>query len=182
MDKLIMNDYMEAYKKLDKLCKEIFYSEKGVSSYIEEMENESRWGERYVLGWNEIYKKLKHYRWVRNQYAHEVDALDRIDINVHDIEWLENFTQMIMERKDPFSKLREYKEERIAKKNSKYNNDTKYDLKDSQYNQINIQYDLKDIQYHSGNTQYNKKKITGQLIMATIVTIIIIAIICICTK
>lgn len=31
------NDFMESYKHLDKICKEIFNSEKGVTTYIDTM-------------------------------------------------------------------------------------------------------------------------------------------------
>ena len=32
-------EFQEAYKKLDKLCRELFSSDTGVSTYIREMEN-----------------------------------------------------------------------------------------------------------------------------------------------
>ena len=33
------NDFMESYKHLDKICKEIFNSEKGVTTYIDTMKD-----------------------------------------------------------------------------------------------------------------------------------------------
>ena len=43
------NDFMESYKHLDKICKEIFNSEKGVTTYIDTMK-EVNDGNRYVYG------------------------------------------------------------------------------------------------------------------------------------
>ena len=45
------NDFMESYKHLDKICKEIFNSEKGVTTYIDTMK-EVNDGNRYVPLWN----------------------------------------------------------------------------------------------------------------------------------
>lgn len=65
------NDFMESYKCLDKICKEIFNSENGVTTYIDTMK-ETNDGNRYVPLWNETLYKLKHYRYIRNRYVHEV--------------------------------------------------------------------------------------------------------------
>ena len=52
------NDFMESYKHLDKICKEIFNSEKGVTTYIDTMK-EVNDGNRYVPLWNKTLYKLK---------------------------------------------------------------------------------------------------------------------------
>lgn len=42
------DEFMEAYKQLDKICKEMYENEKGVTTYIDEMENQ-RNGEFLLL-------------------------------------------------------------------------------------------------------------------------------------
>ena len=51
MNSCLNNDFMESYKHLDKICKEIFNSEKGVTTYIDTMK-EVNDGNRYVPLWN----------------------------------------------------------------------------------------------------------------------------------
>ena len=60
---------MDAYKNLEKLCGEMYGQQNGISAYIDEMTQTP--GSYYVKDWNEDLKKIKHYRWVRNQISHE---------------------------------------------------------------------------------------------------------------
>ena len=53
--------FIDSYKRLEKLCSEIYNDNHGVSSYIDEMIN-TPIGARYVPGWDEDLKQLKHYR------------------------------------------------------------------------------------------------------------------------
>lgn len=97
-------DFLEAYKKLDELCKQILSSEKGVSQYIEEMENEG-FSRRNIRNWDNDYQKLKDMRRIRNQLAHEVDSFDQSLFSEKDIDWLKDFRSRILEQADPFSLL-----------------------------------------------------------------------------
>ncbi len=74
----------------------------GISGYIEDMESHPR-GAYQVVGWDDDYKALKHYRWVRNQIAHEVYADEENMCEPGDIEWLEDFYQRIMNQTDPLA-------------------------------------------------------------------------------
>ena len=65
--------FMASYKHLEKLCGEVMGDERRLSAYIDEMERKYM-GARYVAGWNEDLRKLKHYRWVRNQIVHDPDC------------------------------------------------------------------------------------------------------------
>ena len=60
--------FMESYKHLDNLCKDM--NGIGVTGYIKDMEQEHNGG-FYVAGWKNDYMQLKHYRYIRNQIAHE---------------------------------------------------------------------------------------------------------------
>lgn len=95
-------EFFEAYKRLDELCKQVLLSDRGISEYIKEMENE---GQVYVGGWERDYKQLKRMRWLRNQIAHEADTIEKNIVTMQDIEWLKEFHVRIMECKDPFSLL-----------------------------------------------------------------------------
>lgn len=105
MNNLIL-EYLEAYKSLDRLCRQILESDRGVSEYIDEMSNESQ-GKMLVAGWEKDYKQLKRMRWIRNQLVHDVDSFQDNLISARDVEWLRTFQSRIMERTDPFSLLAE---------------------------------------------------------------------------
>lgn len=95
--------FLEAYKELDELCKQVLSSDRGVSVYIDEMSHESR-GYR-IPGWERDYKKLKHLRWIRNRLVHENGSFEQNLVSVEDIEWLRTFYRRIIECADPFSLL-----------------------------------------------------------------------------
>ena len=94
--------FLSAYKHLEKLCKDVMGNERGVSAYIEEMERKSL-GYRYVSGWESDLKKLKHYRWVRNQIVHDPDYEEEDLTAQEDVWWLEDFYDRIMDRTDPLA-------------------------------------------------------------------------------
>ena len=98
-------EFMEAFKHLDKICKEIFNSEKGVTSYIEAMEKMTN-GDRYVTNWDYVLKRLKNLRHIRNQYAHEIGSSYDNICAPEDIEWLKSFYNEIMNTTDPLAQYR----------------------------------------------------------------------------
>ena len=103
MDNMIL-EFLEAYKSLDELCKQILSSDRGISEYIDEMNRESQ-GRMRVACWEMDYKRLKKLRWIRNQLVHETNSFQDDLISLEDIEWLKNFYARIMECTDPFSLL-----------------------------------------------------------------------------
>ena len=100
--------FIDSYKRLEKLCSEIYSDNHGVSSYIDEMVNTSI-GARYVSGWDEDLKQLKHYRWVRNQIVHEPGCTEENMCEPGDAEWLDNFRSRIMSGSDPLTLYRKTK-------------------------------------------------------------------------
>ena len=80
-------NFIDSYKKLEKLCNEMYGDKHGVSLYIDEMIN-TPVGSRYVKSWNEDLKQLKHYRWVRNQIVHEPGCTETNMCNRDDIQWI----------------------------------------------------------------------------------------------
>ena len=107
-------NFMTSYKHLDNLCHQIYPdAQNGISGYIEDMENNPT-GNQQVRGWTEDYKTLKHYRWVRNQIAHEENMSES-----GDTEWLENFSRRIMDQTDPLALLHQMSKPHVQEKPSR---------------------------------------------------------------
>ncbi|MBO5867622.1 MAG: hypothetical protein J6Q54_01780 [Oscillospiraceae bacterium] len=96
---------MDAYKRLEKLCGELMRDDHGVSAYIKEMENTPK-GTFLVSGWQTALKQLKHYKWIRNQIAHNVDCTEENMCSEEDTQWLCDFHARIMNQTDPLAMYR----------------------------------------------------------------------------
>ncbi len=92
--------FIDAYKRLEKLCKEMNGSDRPVSAYIDEMVNTPH-GARYVAGWDTDLKNLKHYRWVRNRISHDPGCTEENMSNLQDEKWVTDFYDRIMRQEDP---------------------------------------------------------------------------------
>ena len=97
--------FISSYKHLEKLCGEVMNDRRCISAYIEEMERKPR-GAFYVPSWNDDLKALKHYRWVRNQIAHEPDCDEDNMCDEDDVLWLAQFYSRIMNQTDPLTLYR----------------------------------------------------------------------------
>ncbi len=97
--------FMASYKHLEKLCGDVMGDQRRLSAYIEEMERKPM-GPRYVAGWNEDLRNLKHYRWVRNQIVHDPDCYEEDLCDPTDVDWLEDFYDRIMDQTDPLALYR----------------------------------------------------------------------------
>lgn len=100
--------FIDSYKRLEKLCSEVYGDNHGVSAYIDEMVNKSD-GSYCVSGWNEDLKQLKHYRWVRNQIVHEPNCSEENMCTPEDTQWINNFHSRIMSANDPLAQYRKIK-------------------------------------------------------------------------
>lgn len=92
--------FMSSYKKLDNLCRDM--NGIGVTGYIEDMEQNPN-GDYHVPGWKNDYYKLKRYRYIRNQIAHENDANEDNMCSAEDENWIKSFYDRIMVQKDPLA-------------------------------------------------------------------------------
>ena len=101
-------EFIDSYKRLEKLCSEVYGDNHGVSAYIDEMVNKSD-GSYCVSGWNEDLKQLKHYRWVRNQIVHEPNCSEENMCTPEDTQWINNFYSRIMSSNDPLALYRKAK-------------------------------------------------------------------------
>lgn len=77
----------------------------GVSAYIAEMESTPK-GPYLVQDWDEDFKRLKHYRWLRNQIAHEPNCTEENMCEYDDAQWIDDFYDRIMNQSDPLAMYR----------------------------------------------------------------------------
>ena len=94
--------FIESYKHLEKLCGEVLNDDRRISAYIDEMINTPR-GSYLVRGWDNDLKQLKHYRWIRNQIAHEPNCTEQNMCIPSDTAWLDDFYSRIMNQTDPLT-------------------------------------------------------------------------------
>ncbi len=92
--------FMDSYKRLDNLCKTFPDYPKGISSYIEVMERSNQIRHR-CIGWSSDYDRLKKYRYIRNQIAHDNGIYEDEVCDWDDIDWLENFHSRMLNQTDP---------------------------------------------------------------------------------
>ena len=107
--------FIDSYKRLAKLCSEIYTDNHGISSYIDEMTNNPM-GSHYVRGWEEDLKQLKHYRWIRNQIVHEPGCTEENMCESDDAQWLDNFHSRIMSADDPLALYRKARNPQTTQK------------------------------------------------------------------
>lgn len=100
--------FIDSYKHLEKLCGEILNDDRKVSAYIDEMINTTN-GSLYVNNWDEDLKRLKHYRWIRNQIVHDPACNEADMCNIEDERWLNDFYSRIISQNDPLSIYRKAK-------------------------------------------------------------------------
>ena len=97
--------FINSYKRLEKLCNEIYDSNHGISAYIDDMLRLTS-ASRYVSSWDNDLKQLKHYRWIRNQIAHEPNCTEEKMCEYGDVQWIDDFYDRIMNQSDPLAMYR----------------------------------------------------------------------------
>lgn len=97
--------FFENYKKLEKICNEIYSANNGVTQYINEMENISYSKYRNIPNWISDLSTLKSLRHIRNQIAHNEGSFSENWCTLKDIEWLNAFYMRILKQTDPLALL-----------------------------------------------------------------------------
>ncbi len=97
--------FLEAYKMLEKLCCELYGTNHGVSSYIDDMSQQSSAACR-IPGWSDDLRQLKHYRYVRNQIVHDPASSEDNMCKSGDELWVHNFYHRILNCDDPIARYR----------------------------------------------------------------------------
>ncbi len=105
-------DFLEEYKSVDNICKDIFGTRDGITEYLRIMENIPWQDYKYVSTWHSDYSKLKHTRWVRNQITHENGTMDSDICSQNDFAWIKDFRWRLLNSNDPLTIIRLKKEEK----------------------------------------------------------------------
>ena len=106
--------FLQSYKRLERLCRDVMDDDRRVSAYIDEMVRLSD-GSRWISGWDRDLKQLKHYRWVRNQIVHDPDCSEENMCGPEDVRWIEDFHARIMNQTDPLALYRRAVQAREAR-------------------------------------------------------------------
>lgn len=94
-------ELLEEYKYVDAICRDMLGAEKGVSAYIDQL-NETPMTVRYwIAEWNDEYRQLKHIRWLRNQIAHSTGY---VECTQSDLDWLKGFHNRLLTQQDLLAK------------------------------------------------------------------------------
>lgn len=110
------------YKSVDKFCKECYSSEKGVTTYIDYMNNVSVSESSGIPNWNETKSMLIRIRKLRNDMAHEDGAFEYADGTQTDLDWLKEFHIKLLNQSDPLCLWYKKKNELNSKNKSANNN------------------------------------------------------------
>lgn len=97
-----MKDFIDAYKHLEKRCSEIYGEQHGLSQYISDMEMTPSYISGSIPGFASDLKELKRLRHIRNALVHD-DSEPPVEYSQNDIDYLNEFHDRIMNRKDPLS-------------------------------------------------------------------------------
>ena len=109
----IQVELLEEYKYVDKICQEMLGAGKGVTAYIEQLDETPMTVRYWSTEWNDEYKQLKHVRWLRNQIAHSTGT---VDCTQSDLEWLKGFHNRLLTQQDLLAKAhRVIKESQIQR-------------------------------------------------------------------
>ncbi len=94
--------FIQAYKELDNLCKDLLGSDTGITTYLEEMEKIGY--SRYkTMSWDSDYKNLKKYRHMRNTIVHDNLINEANACTPEDELWIRQFHQRILNQQDPLA-------------------------------------------------------------------------------
>lgn len=104
--KSLTQEFYNEYTRLDELCRTMYDTEQGVTTYIEMMSTVFPRYSGRIQFWHEDFRQLKHMRHIRNELAHTVDAFDTDVCTQEDLQWVTAFYRRILDRDDPLAQLR----------------------------------------------------------------------------
>ena len=79
-------DYLESYKRLDQLCRDMFRSKDGVTEYINQMDRViSRINSKE--DWRNFYSRLKYQRRLRNNLVHNTECSECTEEDIDEVEY-----------------------------------------------------------------------------------------------
>ena len=78
-------------------------AEKGVSAYIDQLDETPMTVRYWIAEWKYEYRQLKHIRWLRNQIAHSTEY---VECTQSDLDWLKGFHNRLLTQQDLLAKAR----------------------------------------------------------------------------
>ena len=95
-------DFLESYKRLDQLCRDMFRSKDGVTEYINQMDRViSRINSKE--DWRNFYSRLKYQRRLRNNLVHNTEFSECTEEDIDEVEY---FFELILKQEDPLACIR----------------------------------------------------------------------------
>lgn len=94
-------ELLEEYKYVDAICRDMLGAEKGVTAYIEQLDETPMTVRYWITEWNDEYRQLKHIRWLRNQIAHSTGS---VECSQADVDWLKGFHNRLLTQQDLLAK------------------------------------------------------------------------------
>ena len=99
----IQIEFLEEYKYVDAICRDMLGAEKGVTAYIEQLDETPMTVRYWITEWNDEYRQLKHIRWLRNQIVH---STGNVECTQSDLDWLKDFHNRLLTQQDLLAKAR----------------------------------------------------------------------------
>lgn len=97
--------FFEEFKRLDKLCGELYDTQYGVTHYIDDMKS-AAWDDcKHISNWKPDLKELIRLRHIRNHLAHTEGAFQEAVCTKEDVDWIKKFYRRIMNQSDPLAML-----------------------------------------------------------------------------
>ena len=90
-------ELLEEYKYVDAICRDMLGAEKGVTAYIEQLDETPVTVRYWITEWNDEYRQLKHIRWLRNQIVHSTGS---VECTQSDLDWLKGFHNRLLTQQD----------------------------------------------------------------------------------
>ena len=96
--------FFDEYKKLDKLCSEMYGKNSGgVTCYLNDMMAVPVMQRNRIPEWDQTYDRLRELRYIRNQMAHGEGSFEDYPCSEEDVLWLFEFRSKIMHISDPLA-------------------------------------------------------------------------------
>ena len=156
----INDEFMEAYKSIDQFCKDALRTDKGVTSYIEEMRTKTD-GYKFVPGWRDNLDCLVKYRHLRNNYSHEIGSSYSDICEWNDVFWLREFHEKLLKVEDPLSLYKAAK--------------TPVNNKPNSHSQKIVEYNTEDYVQRENSKKFGKSFALG-VILVLIILIALVAV------
>ena len=114
------NRFLEEYKRVDNICRDIYQSDSGITNYINLMRDAKNYRDQNIAEWDAVLARLMALRHIRNKLTHDVGTLEMELCREDDVLWLEEFGDSLLDATDPLAKhYRSYDKNKKASKKKK---------------------------------------------------------------